>query len=148
MVDQSLLDRFHQKITKNRENSIKKRLINESVACEKTCTLNWRQFGINKLVDIIDSSQKVRAINILLEWQKDQGNELYTSPNDKVFVENYNSDIIEVRNKLAHCSSVVENGKEILKTRSGDLFFDTDMIIDIRKKIREYHELFLKIQEL
>ena len=84
----------------------------------------------------------------MLEWQKDQGNELYASPNDKVFVENYNSDIIEVRNKLAHCSSVVENGKEILKTRNGDLIFDTDRITEIRKKIREYHELFLKIQEL
>ena len=83
-----------------------------------------------------------------MEWQKDQGNELYTSPNDKVFVENYNSDIIEVRNKLAHCSSIVENGKEILKTRNGDLIFDTDRITEIRKKIREYHELFLKIQEL
>lgn len=147
-IDQSLLDRFHQKITKKKEKSIKKILVNESEACEKTCTLNWRQFDINKLVDIIDSSQKVKAINILLEWQKDQGNELYTSPNDKVFVENYNSDIIEVRNKLAHCSSVVENGKEILKTRNGDLIFDTDRITEIRKKIREYHELFLKIQEL
>ena len=147
-IDQSLLDRFHQKITKKKEKSIKKILVNESEACEKTCTLNWRQFDINKLVDIIDSSQKVKAINILLEWQKEQGNELYTSPNDKVFVENYNSDIIEVRNKLAHCSSVVENGKEILKTRNGDLIFDTDRITEIRKKIREYHELFLKMQEL
>lgn len=147
-IDQFLLDRFHQKITKKKEKSIKKILVNESEACEKTCTLNWRQFDINKLVDIIDSSQKVKAINILLEWQKDQGNELYTSPNDKVFVENYNSDIIEVRNKLAHCSSIVENGKEILKTRNGDLIFDTDRITEIRKKIREYHELFLKIQEL
>lgn len=100
------------------------------------------------MLKIIDSSQKVRAINILLERHKKQGTDLYQSPNDKGFVDNYLQDIIYVRNNLAHCSSVIENGKEILKTRSGDLFFDTDMIIDIRKKIREYHELFLKIQEL
>lgn len=97
---------------------------------------------------IIDSSQKVRAVNILLERHKVQGTVLYQSPNDKGFVDNYNKDIIDVRNNLAHCSSVIENGKEILKTRGGDLIFDTDMIIDIRKKIREYHDLFLKIQEL
>lgn len=147
-VDQSLLDEFHRRITKNKENNIKKSLDNDGIDCEKTCKLNWRQFNIDKLLKIIDSSQKVRAINILLERHKKQGTDLYQSPNDKGFVDNYLQDIIYVRNNLAHCSSVIENGKEILKTRSGDLFFDTDMIIDIRKKIREYHELFLKIQEL
>ena len=147
-VDQSLLDEFHRRITKNKENNIKKILDNDGIDCEKTCKLNWRQFNIDKLLKIIDSSQKVRAINILLERHKKQGTDLYQSPNDKGFVDNYLQDIIYVRNNLAHCSSVIENGKEILKTRSGDLFFDTDMIIDIRKKIREYHELFLKIQEL
>lgn len=147
-VDQSLLDEFHRRITKNKENNIKKSLDNDGIDCVKTCKLNWRQFNIDKLLKIIDSSQKVRAINILLERHKKQGTDLYQSPNDKGFVDNYLQDIIYVRNNLAHCSSVIENGKEILKTRSGDLFFDTDMIIDIRKKIREYHELFLKIQEL
>ena len=147
-VDQSLLDEFHRRITKNKENNIKKSLDNDGIDCEKTCKLNWRQFNIDKLLKIIDSSQKVRAINILLERHKKQGTDLYQSPNDKGFVDNYLQDIIYVRNNLAHCSSVIENGKEILKTRSGDLFFVTDMIIDIRKKIREYHELFLKIQEL
>lgn len=100
------------------------------------------------MLKIIDSSQKVRAINILLERHKKQGTVLYKSPNNKGFVDNYNKDIIDVRNNLAHCSSIIENGKEILKTRGGDLTFDTDMIIEIRKKIRVYHELFLKIQEL
>lgn len=147
-VDQSLLDKFHSKITKDKEKNIKKSLENDGIDCEKTCKLNWRQFNIDKLLKIIDSSQKVRAVNILLERHKVQGTVLYQSPNDKGFVDNYNKDIIDVRNNLAHCSSVIENGKEILKTRGGDLIFDTDMIIDIRKKIREYHDLFLKIQEL
>lgn len=146
--DQSLLDEFHRKITKDKEKNIKKSLDNNGIDCEKACKLNWRQLNIDKLLKIIDSSQKVRAINILLERHKKQGTDLYQSPNDNGFVDNYLQDIIYVRNNLAHCSSVIENGKEILKTRSGDLFFDTDMIIDIRKKIREYHELFLKIQEL
>lgn len=147
-VDQSLLDEFHHRITKDKENNIKKSLDNDGIDCEKICKLNWRQFNIDKLLKIIDSSQKVRAINILLERHKKQGTVLYQSPNDKCFVDNYLQDIIHVRNNLAHCSSVIENGKEILKTRRGDLFFDTNKIIDIRKKIREYHELFLKIQEL
>lgn len=147
-VDQLLLNKFHSKITKDKEKNIKKSLDNDGIDCEKNCKLNWRQFNIDKLLKIIDSSQKVRAVNILLERHKDQGTVLYQSPNDKGFVDNYNKDIIDVRNNLAHCSSVIENGKEILKTRGGDLIFDTDMIIDIRKKIREYHDLFLKIQEL
>lgn len=147
-VDQSLLEEFHRRITKDKEKNIKKSLDNDGIDCEKACKLNWRQLNIDKLLKIIDSSQKVRAINILLERHKKQGTDLYQSPNDNGFVDNYLQDIIYVRNNLAHCSSVIENGKEILKTRSGDLFFDTDMIIDIRKKIREYHELFLKIQEL
>ena len=70
---------------------------------------------------------------------------LYQSPIDKGFVDNYYKDIIKVRNNLAHCSSIIENGKEILKTRGGYLTFDTDVIIEIRKKIREYHDLFQKL---
>lgn len=147
-VDQSLLDEFHRKITKDKEKNIKKNLDNDGIDCKKTCKLNWHQLNIDKLLKIIDSSQKVRAINILLERHKKQGTVLYKSPNNKGFVDNYNKDIIDVRNNLAHCSSIIENGKEILKTRGGDLVFDTDMIIEIRKKIRVYHELFLKIQEL
>ena len=60
--------------------------------------------NIDKLLKIIDSSQKVRAINILLERHKKQGTDLYQSPNDKGFVDNYLQDIIYVRNNLAHCS--------------------------------------------
>ena len=147
-VDQSLLDEFHHKITKDKEKNIKKSLDIDGIDCEKACKLNWRQLNIDKLLEIIDSSQKIRAINILLERHKKQGTVLYKSPNDKGFVNNYLQDIIYVRNNLAHCSSVIENGKEILKTRNGDLIFDTDRITEIRKKIREYHELFLKIKEL
>lgn len=147
-VDQSLLDEFHHKITKDKEKNIKKSLDIDGIDCEKACKLNWRQLNIDKLLKIIDSSQKVRAINILLERNKKQGTVLYQSSNEKGFVDNYNKDIIDVRNNLAHCSSIIENGKEILKTRNGDLIFDTDRITEIRKKIREYHELFLKIKEL
>lgn len=147
-VDQSLLDEFHHRITKDKEKNIKKSLDIDGIDCEKACKLNWRQLNIDKLLKIIDSSQKVRAINILLECNKKQGTVLYQSSNEKGFVDNYNKDIIDVRNNLAHCSSIIENGKEILKTRNGDLIFDTDRITEIRKKIREYHELFLKIKEL
>lgn len=147
-VDQSLLDEFHHIITKDKEKNIKKSLDIDGIDCEKACKLNWRQLNIDKLLKIIDSSQKVRAINILLERNKKQGTVLYQSSNEKGFVDNYNKDIIDVRNNLAHCSSIIENGKEILKTRNGDLIFDTDRITEIRKKIREYHELFLKIKEL
>lgn len=147
-VDQSLLDEFHHRITKDKEKNIKKSLDIDGIDCEKACKLNWRQLNIDKLLKIIDSSQKVRAINILLERNKKQGTVLYQSSNEKGFVDNYNKDIIDVRNNLAHCSSIIENDKEILKTRNGDLIFDTDRITEIRKKIREYHELFLKIKEL
>lgn len=104
--DQSLLDEFHSKITKDKEKNIKKSLDNDGIDCEKACKLNWRQLNIDKLLKIIDSSQKVRAINILLERHKKQGTDLYQSPNDNGFVDNYLQDIIYVRNNLAHCSSL------------------------------------------
>lgn len=82
---------------------------------------------------IIDSSQKLEQL--IFCWNVIKNKEqIYTNHQTMSFVDNYLQDIIYVRNNLAHCSSVIENGKEILKTRSGDLFFDTDMIIDIRKR--------------
>lgn len=69
-VDQSLLDEFHHRITKDKEKNIKKSLDIDGIDCEKACKLNWRQLNIDKLLKIIDSSQKVRAINILLERNK------------------------------------------------------------------------------
>lgn len=145
-VDQTLLDKFHAKVTKDREKNLKKTLAHEEENCDKACTLTWRNFDLDKLLTVIDSSQKVRAVNIVLDSLKVKGNELYHSPNGDGFVTNYNTDIISVRNNLAHCSSVVENGQEVLKTRGGDLIFNVDKIVEIRKKIKEYHELFLKLK--
>lgn len=145
-VDQALLDKFHSKVTKGREQSLKKALDHKEENCDKACTLIWRNFDLENLLKVIDSSQKVRAINIVLDSLKEKGKELYLSPNDNGFVKNYNEDIIVVRNNLAHCSSVVEKGVEVLKTRKGDLIFNVDKIVEIRKKITEYHELFLQLK--
>lgn len=52
------------------------------------------------------------------------------------------TEIINVRNNLAHCESQIVDGTEILKTRNGDVSFDNNKFRKIRENIRKYNQLF------
>lgn len=131
---------FHKHITKDKEKSLRK-----SLNCKNSCNLYWRDKDINYLIKTIDSSQKAHAINQIIV--DNPSLHIVFNPNEKSFLDSYLNQIVTTRNHLAHCESVIENGKEILKTRQGDIEFSSDDFIEIRKNITIYHNIFNKISE-
>lgn len=136
------LNKFHSKVTSNREKTIHKWL--EHPQCKKDCTLAIRKAPVAEIIAKLDASQKAHGVNLVLKTLKATGQDLYVSPNGKGFMENYEADIIKMRNDLAHCQSIEieSDGTEILKTRKGDITFSADDFIKIRKDIVTYHSLF------
>lgn len=142
------LDRFHCKITRDLEKSLRKRLNKGGVdgaTCKKDCTHVWRDANAT-VTDIVssvefESSKKARAVNLVI---KDY-NFPYTSQSGNFF-EDYRTEIIDVRNKLAHCKSEIVNGKEVLIARDGSKEeFGFDRFIKIRRDIKRFRDLFKKI---
>ena len=136
------LKRFHQKVTSDREKSLHKSL--EHPVCKKDCTLTLRKSSVSELVPKLESSQKARGVNLVINELSSQGLSVYASPNGKNFMANYDDQIIKMRNVLAHCQSVEigEEGREVLKTNKADLTFDSETMIQIRRNIQTYHKLF------
>lgn len=140
-IDENLT-KFHSKVTTDREKAIHKSL--EHPECKKDCVLAIRKNQPADVVAKIDAYQKARGINLILNDMSSEGKSLYKSTNGKGFMENYDADIIKVRNNLAHCKSVddKENCQEILVTLKGDMVFTSDTFVTIRKNIMLYHDLF------
>lgn len=140
------LDRFHCKITRDLEKSLRKKLKKGSIdgaTCKKDCTYVWRNMSVTDIVSSVEfeSSKKARAVNLVI---KDH-NFPYTSQSGNFF-EDYRAEIIDVRNKLAHCKSEIVNGKEVLIASDGSKEeFGFDRFIKIRKDIKRFRDLFKKI---
>ena len=122
---------FHKHITANREKTLR-----DSLNCANKCQLTWRGKDIQEIVSLLDSSQKARAIKIIIEQSRPN---LYKEGN---FYEDYVKAIITPRNELAHCKSEIRKGKEILLTRKGDKCFDATFFKEIRKNILKYTQVF------
>ena len=133
---EEMMELFHKHITSNREKTLQK-----SLNCNNKCQLSWRSNSIQEIVPLIDSSQKARAVKIILEQTNP---ELYKGKN---FYEEYVEAIITPRNELAHCKSEVRDGVEVLLTRKGDKCFDDTFFKDIRKNILKYSSVFNKIMQ-
>lgn len=131
---------FHKHVSSDREKSIKKLLVN--VECEKKCYISWKDHTIEEILKQLDSSQKARAIKIVVEnLAKSDG--CFVPYQKANFYEEYNKAIITVRNNLAHCvESKNEEGKNVLKTRKGDVVYGDLEIVEVRKQIQKYHSLF------
>ena len=125
------MELFHKHITANRETTLQK-----SLNCANKCQLTWRGKDIQEIVSLLDSSQKARAIKIIIEQSRP---DLYSESN---FYEEYNATIITPRNELAHCKSEIHDGKEILLTRKGDKCFDETFFKEVRKNILKYSRIF------
>lgn len=136
------LNKFHSKVTSDREKAIHKWL--DHPQCKKDCKLTIRKAPVAEIIVKLDASQKAHGIYLVLKTLRANGQDQYVSPNGKGFMENYESDIIKMRNNLAHCQSIEieSDGTEILKTRTGDIVFSADDFIKIRKNIVTYHLLF------
>jgi len=134
---EELKNLFHKHITKKQEEKIKKAL----EGCNqpnKSCTHIWKNKEIKEIMPDLEASQLAKAIMYIIPEH------LYT-PKRQNFFEDYKNEIFEIRNELAHCISIKENGKEILKTRKGDKTFSEDDIKTIRKNILKYSSLFNRL---
>lgn len=110
--------------------------------CSKKCFHKIRQKSIKEIVGnlFFESYKKARTISKILEIEKVIHNN---------FLENYKSEIIDVRNMLAHCESQLIEGKEVLITKKGNSeVFDNEKFISIRKNILKYHDLFKNLTML
>lgn len=151
----SLIDAYYiQKGTEEKTKKFKKHLVDDvekatkkklskSEICDKLCKHKWNNLSI---VDIIkdfefDSSRKARAIRLMIESEQIP----YDAKNGN-FYEDYRIDMLSMRNNLAHCVSRIKEGKEILITKGDEMEFDDEKIKDIRKQIREYNDLFDRIE--
>ena len=54
--------------------------------------------------------------------------------------------MLSMRNQLAHCVSIIKDGKEILKTKNEDIEFDDAKFKSIREQIKAYNALFDDIE--
>lgn len=134
------LDEFHKHVSSDREKSIKKLLV--EVGCEKKCYISWKDHTIDDIIKQLDSSQKARAIKIVVE-NLAKTNESFSKYLKTNFYEEYNKSIISVRNNLAHCVEFKnDDGTIVLKTRKGDVIYGDAEIVEVRKHIQWYHRLF------
>lgn len=138
------MTRFHKHVTKDREKSIKKTL-NHPDNCDKLCELSWRSLNIVDFIKSLDSSQKAHAIHEMLKEVNSDG---HLGFGKGLFFDTYNSEIISVRNNLAHCESTIIDGEEVLKTRKGDIAFNEKDFKIIRTNITKYNELFKALLDM
>ena len=128
---------FYDHTTKKHEERLKKSLD----GCKKNemvCYHKWKNTPIQDIIPRMESAQMAKAVNYIVPES------LYT-PSRANFFEDYMTEIVEVRNQLAHCVSKDVDGKEVLVTRKGDKTFGDEDIKEIRKNILKYSEIFMKL---
>lgn len=147
----SLIDIYYiQKASENKTKEFKKHLVddvekttkrklNKSEACDKNCSHKWNSYEIRQIIQDFefDASRKAHAIKLIIDAEKIS----YVAKNGN-FYEDYQIEMLKMRNQLAHCVSCVKNGKYILMTKKGEIEFDDKEFQEIRKRIKEYNNLF------
>lgn len=137
-VQKTALERIIKgKITQKKEDGS-----TEEKDCPKSCSHIWMNAStIDEIIFNLDfdSSKKAHTISEIVKTIK--------LSKDYLFSE-YEKEIIQIRNNLAHSKSETQNGKEVLVTKKfGKLVFTQEEFIKIRKNIKKYHELFSELQE-
>lgn len=124
-----------EKATKNK--------LSKSEQCDKLCKHKWSGLTINEIVKDRDfeASRKARAVKLIIDGEKYS----YKAKNGNFF-EDYRIDMLNMRNQLAHCVSIIKDGKEILKTKDEDIEFDDAKFKSIREQIKAYNGLFDDIE--
>lgn len=133
---------FKKHLVKDIEKATKKKLT-ESEKCDKQCTHKWSGLTINEIIQDFefDASRKARAVKLIIDEEKYP----YDAKNGS-FSEDYRIDMLNMRNQLAHCVSIIKDGKEILKTKDEDIEFDDAKFKSIREQIKAYNTLFDDIE--
>ena len=143
-VDKKRMDEFHGHVTKDRENSTKRNLEGE---CDKTCKHKWRNMELPAILKTLDSNSRAHAVNVVLTHLASEGIGFKEFEGES-FYEQYDTDIIKMRNILAHCVEAIDDdNRPVLKTKNGDITFTETSIVSIRKKILFYNRIFDRIME-
>ncbi len=133
---------FHKHITRDVEKSLKRKLI-PTIECNKKCEHKWKNESIENIIGTLEfeSSKKAKSIHCMCT-NLDLEFETFTK---ETFYDDYDRDIIKMRNNLAHCESRMDGDKEVLVTKKGDIVFDETTFTTIRKNIQKYNQLFHNI---
>lgn len=121
------------------EERVKDSLDVSQINCEKKCIHEWKNKTVQEVVfeQNFDSYTTARALNYIIKNKK---------LDIEKFLSNYDTEIIQNRNQLAHCKAELkENGKEVLSTKKGEKDFSTGDINKIRRNIIKYHKMFDEI---
>lgn len=134
---------FKKHLVEDVEKATKKKL-SESEKCDKKCKHKWKDLPIEDIIKDFefDASRKARAINLIVEMEGIP----YINKYGQNFFDDYQKDMLSMRNNLAHCVSSSIDGKEVLITKKGSVIFDDDAFNEIRKQIKSYNS-FLDIIE-
>ena len=133
---------FKNHLVNDIEKTTKKKLT-ESEQCDKLCKHKWSGQTIDEIIKQFDfnSSRKARAMNLIIKMEK------IPYETKKNFYEDYQLDMLIMRNHLAHCVSKMKEGKEILVTKDEkEIEFNDNRFQEIRKQIKDYNSLFDKIE--
>ncbi|MCQ2587636.1 MAG: response regulator [Treponema sp.] len=103
--------------------------------CEKKCVHVWKN---KELLEVVheqgfESYTKARSLDYIFKKTK-----FGINP----FLTDYNAEIIQNRNFLAHCHSEIKDGKEILITNKGEKQFTNKEFKTIRSNILKYSKMF------
>lgn len=133
---------FKKHLVKDVEKAIKKKLT-ESEKCDKLCKHKWSGLTINEIIQDFDfdASRKARTVKLIIDEEKYP----YDAKNGS-FSEDYRIDMLNMRNNLAHCVSTIKDGKEILRTKDGEIEFDDTKFKSIREQIKAYNNLLDDIE--
>lgn len=123
------------------EERVKKSLDISQSNCDKKCFHGWKNKTVQEVVfeQNFDSYTTARALNRIIKKK---------NLDIDRFLSNYNAEIIQNRNELAHCKTIKkENGSEVLFTKRGEKEFTEEKINNIRKNIIAYHKIFEQISK-
>lgn len=143
-INEKRMTEFHKHVTKDRERSTKRNLKGE---CDKSCEHKWRTMELPDILNTLDSNSRAHAVNVVISYLVSIG-VLFKEFEKESFYMQFDRDIIKMRNNLAHCVEVEDNGKPTLKTRSGVISYSEVDIITIRNNIRFYNNVFNHIVTL
>lgn len=107
----------------------------EATDCEKKCIHVWKNKDLLEVVHEqgFESYTKARSLDYIFKKIK-----FGINP----FLNNYNAEIIQNRNFLAHCHSEIKDDKEILITNKGEKQFTNEEFKTIRSNILKYSKMF------
>jgi CheY-like chemotaxis protein len=127
------------KILKEIEIDYKKKLTKPEDDCQYSCVLKLRKNEIKEIIESTDfeTSRKARSVNTIIKKQQ------FVYKTNKNFYEDYFSEVISIRNDLAHSRSEHKNGKDVLitKKQGAAIVFDKEKFKEIRQNILKYIEI-------